>query len=270
MVKTKQKDAVIELYGANEIVEWSGVIGNPIGSTFEVMVQIKTYFNWSSGKDSALALYHILQNPDFKVLHLLTSVNRFHDRVSMHGLRRELLLRQVASIGMPFSTIELPEEPSMDEYNNAMKAKVTGLRDAGFEAAAFGDIFLEDLRVYREQQLAPFNIRAIFPIWKRDTRELLLEFIKLKFKAITVCVNANLLDSSFAGRILDETFMNDLPPNVDPCGENGEFHTFCFDGPIFNQPVQFKQGEIVYREYKSPNSDTSMGFYFKDLLPVPE
>ena len=241
---------------------------------------LKTYFNWSSGKDAALALYYLLQDSNYHVEHLLTSVNSFHNRVSMHGLRRELLEQQIRSIGITGSTIELPEEPSMEEYETIMKTAVTDLHKKGFNYAAFGDIFLEDLRKYREEQLNKLNIRAVFPIWKRDTKELLREFLRLGFKAIVVCINAQLLEPSFAGRMIDENFIADLPKGVDACGENGEFHTFCFDGPIFERPVSFVLGEKIYREYKAPgdnsNADNNlaeknnMGFWFCDLLPVEE
>ena len=194
-------------------------------------------------------------------------MNAYHDRVSMHGLRRELYKRQVDALGISYSTIELPEEPSMEEYERIMKDAVCDLQQKGFEYSAFGDIFLEDLKRYREQQLAAFNIKCIFPLWKRNTRDLLHEFIELGFKAILVCIKSDLLDASFAGRIIDNDFIKDLPPNVDPCGENGEFHTFCFDGPIFKHPIDFEIGEKIYREYKSPiTKEDNVGFWFCDIL----
>jgi uncharacterized protein (TIGR00290 family) len=239
---------------------------------------LKTYFNWSTGKDSALALHYLLQDKSYSVEHLLTSINTYHNRVSMHGLRRELFEQQIDALGIPYSTIELPEQPSMTEYEDLMKKTVSDLQQKGFEYAAFGDIFLEDLKIYREQQLAAFNIKGIFPIWKKDTKELLNEFIALGFKAILVCIKSDLLDVSFAGRIIDKDFIKDLPPNVDACGENGEFHTFCFDGPIFKKAINFTIGEKIYREYKapenkedkcfSPTQKNNMGFWFCDLLPV--
>ncbi len=194
-------------------------------------MQLKTYFNWSSGKDAALALYYLLQDHNYSVEHLLTSVNSFHNRVSMHGLRRELLEQQVRSIGITGNTIELPEQPSIEEYEAAMGEAVKQLYKKGFHYAAFGDIFLEDLKKYREAKLDKLNIRAVFPLWKKNTKELLQEFLALGFKAIVVCVNAQLLEASFAGRIIDAAFINDLPKGVDPCGENGEFHTFCLMVP---------------------------------------
>lgn len=233
------------------------------------MSEHKTYFNWSSGKDSALALHYLLNDKNYNIGHLLTSVNSFHDRVSMHGLRRSLLEQQIRSLGIAYSTIELPEQPSMLEYETAMKGKLAQLKEQGFECAAFGDIFLEDLKQYREQQLALMGISAVFPLWQRNTKDLLNEFIGLGFKAILVCINASLLELSFAGRIIDASFINDLPEKVDPCGENGEFHTFCFDGPVFKQPVPFTVGEKIYREYPSPENDqkNNMGFWFCDLIP---
>jgi uncharacterized protein (TIGR00290 family) len=231
----------------------------------------KAYFNWSGGKDSALALWKTLQDGKLKIEYLLTSINRFHDRVSMHGVRRELLEAQAGSLQIPLTTIELPEEPSMSEYENEMMKKINWMREQGISKSIFGDIFLEDLKNYREEKLAVAGMECIFPIWKKDTRELMNEFIKSGFKAIVVCVNQKFIDVSFCGRTIDESFCEELPAGVDPCGENGEFHTFVYDGPIFNDPISFIKGEIVYKEYKSPgnidSSDKNCGFYFCDLLP---
>jgi uncharacterized protein (TIGR00290 family) len=228
-------------------------------------VKIKTYFNWSSGKDAALALYYLQQDQRFSVERLLTSVNTVHNRVSMHGLRRSLLIQQIEAIRIPVTTIDLPEEPSMEEYESGMGYAVEALNREKFTCTAFGDIFLEDLRTWRENQLAPYGIKTFFPLWKKDTRDLIKEFMQLGFKAITVCVDANKLNASFAGRIIDEDFLRDLPEGVNPCGENGEFHTFCFDGPIFSKPVPFERGEKIYREYKGPGNENS-GFWFCDLI----
>lgn len=188
----------------------------------------------------------------------------------MHGLKRELLEQQANSIGLPLQTIELPEEPSIEDYNAILQNTVLGLQNEGYSHCGFGDIFLEDLRSYREQQLQPYNITCSFPLWKKDTSQLINEFVEQGFRAIVICVKSELLDESFVGREINEGFINDLPSNVDPCGENGEFHTFCFDGPIFSNPVKFEIGEKVYREYKSPNPETDnpMGFWFCDLLPI--
>ncbi len=239
------------------------------------MKKQKTYLNWSSGKDASLALYYLLQDKNYEVALLLTSVNTHYDRVTMHGLRRALLEKQIASIGIRAKTIELPEAPSMEVYESKMKEQLEQLRSEEFTVSAFGDIFLEDLRSYREAQLKEMDLQACFPIWKRDTKELLLEFIDLGFKAIIVCINAKYLDASFVGRTIDRAFLEDLPSNVDPCGENGEFHSFCYDGPIFSTPIEFSIGEKVFREYKSPKQaddgevpkESSTGFWFCDLLP---
>lgn len=227
--------------------------------------------NWSGGKDSSLCLYKALQSDNYNITHLLTSVNAVHDRVSMHGVRRSLLEAQTELIGIPLTTIELPEQPGMNEYENAMLQKVNYLKDEGCTHAIFGDIFLEDLKIYREQKLATAGIKCVFPLWKIDTTQLVHEFIELGFKSIIVCVNEQYLDKSFCGRIIDKDFLNDLPKNVDPCGENGEFHSFVFDAPIFKKPVAFTKGEIVYKTYTAPKVDGTLkpdyGFYFCDLLP---
>jgi uncharacterized protein (TIGR00290 family) len=149
----------------------------------------------------------------------------------------------------------------MTEYEALMKNTVLNLYKKGFEFASFGNIFLEDMKLYREKRLDAFGIKTVFPLWKRETKQLLQEFIEAGFKAIVICIKVDLLDASFAGRIIDKHFANDLLTNVDPCGENGEFHTFCFDGPIFKEPIDFQTGEKIYREYKSPeNENVSIGF----------
>jgi uncharacterized protein (TIGR00290 family) len=250
----------------------------------------KLYFNWSSGKDASLALYHLQQDKRFDVDRLITSVNAHYDRVSMHGLRMELLDKQAEALGLPLSKILLPAEPSMEDYGRIMTEAIQQLKKEGYRHCGFGDIFLEDLRAYREEQLKPYEIACHFPLWKRDTKEVIREFINLGFKTVVNCINANVLDKSFVGREIDEEFLNDLPDNVDPCGENGEFHTFCYDGPIFSKPVEFTLGEKTYREYKAPSfytatpskssgegaqddNDTAQdsistyGFWFCDLIP---
>ncbi len=237
----------------------------------------KTYMNWSGGKDSALCLHSLLQEREHRIGCLLTSVNAVHNRISMHGVRRSLLEMQAASIGIPLRTIELPEQPGMNEYEEAMMKQVSALKKDGYTQAAFGDIFLEDLKKYREQKLKGLEIGCLFPLWKKSTRQLITDFIQAGFKAILVCVNEKYLDRSFCGRLIDESFVNDLPENVDPCGENGEYHSFVFAGPIFKHEIPFKQGAIVYRQYAAPanpNSADAMdqastyGFYFCDLLPA--
>ncbi|PQJ73680.1 Dph6-related ATP pyrophosphatase [Polaribacter butkevichii] len=215
----------------------------------------KTYFNWSSGKDSALALYKILQDPTYNLDLLVTTINKDFNRVSMHGLRNELLLKQVDSIGIPLKIIEFPADVTMDLYAKIMKEAMDSLVAQKYSHTIFGDIFLEDLKAYRDTKLAEVNIKGVYPLWKKDTKEVLQEFLYLGFKAITVCVNAKLLGEEFVGRVIDEQFIKDLPENVDVCGENGEFHTFVFDGPIFKNPIDFSTGEKVLRSYTLHDND---------------
>lgn len=240
------------------------------------MNKYKTYFNWSSGKDSALALYHLLQDEQYAVDELITTINSHYNRVSMHGLRKELLITQTNALNIPASLIELPEMPSMAVYEQKVLETVSRLKNKGFTHTAFGDIFLEDLRAYREEQLSKQNIKSVFPIWKRNTKELLSEFLDLGFKTIVVCANSKYFGEDFVGTIIDKNFIDNLPQSVDPCGENGEFHTFCFDGPIFKTPIPFTIGEKVYREYDNPNSDDDSicksesekyGVWYCDLIP---
>lgn len=252
-----------------------------IENHYNVSKPIKALFNWSSGKDSALSLYKILQDPDYKIEYLLTSVNQKFQRISMHGVRVELLEAQSASIGLPLKIMQVPEMPTMEVYESVMTETLTELKKEGITHSVFGDIFLEDLRKYRETQLAKMDFEGVFPIWKIPTIELIAEFLQLGFKTIVVCVNERYLDKSFVGRVIDSNFIKDLPENVDLCGENGEFHTFTFDGPIFSKPIDFEIGEIVYRKYERPanedSSDTAcdtnasdafdFGFWYCDLIP---
>lgn len=237
---------------------------------------INAYMNWSGGKDSSLALWKVLRKREYNVRRLLTSVNSVHNRISMHGVRRELLEAQSRAIGIPLTTIELPEQPNMTEYEAEMMKAVQLMKAGGMEHSVFGDIFLEDLRVYREDKLRTAGIECVFPIWKIDTSLLMRQFLDAGFKAIIVCVNEKYLDKSFCGRLIDESFCNDLPPGVDICGENGEFHSFVFDGPIYNYPIPVEQGEIVYRQYAAPKNTqdnctpmdqpSPYGFWFCDLF----
>ena len=244
------------------------------------MKQLKSIFNWSGGKDSALALHYVLQGGEYDIAALMTTVNSAYDRISMHGVRKELLYAQGKAIGIPVREVRLPEQPSMSEYDDIMKGVLSTLREEGVTHSIFGDIFLENLRAYRERRLREAGFTAHFPLWKRDTAELIREFIDLGFKTVVVCVKSDLLNADFAGRVIDREFLKDLPKGVDPCGENGEFHTYVFDGPIFDKPIDFKLGEKVYKEYRAPKSKddvcssppqgrgSSMGFHFCDLLPV--
>ncbi len=234
----------------------------------------KIIFNWSGGKDSALCLYKIMQQKQYDILCLLTSVSEPYQRVSMHGVRVDVLEAQAKSIGLPLHKMFIPDMPSMEVYEKVMMTTLQSLIAQGATASIFGDIFLEDLRAYRELQLSKIDLKGIFPLWKIDTITLVREFIDSGFKAITTCVNDKYLDKSFVGRIIDDEFINELPANVDPCGENGEFHSFVFDGPIFKTSVSFIKAEVVYKEYNAAKqqeddnkeSPFDNGFWYCDLL----
>ena len=226
----------------------------------------KTYFNWSTGKDSALALYHLLKDERFSVEKLVTSVNSHYNRVTMHGLPVSLLIKQAELLNIPLQTINLPEQPSMEDYETIMTQAISSLKAEGFTHSVFGDIFLEDLKAYRETNLSKVGISTVFPLWKRDTKTLITEFLDLGFKAIIVCASAKHLSEDFVGKTLTKELIENLPEGVDVCGENGEFHTFCYDGPIFKTPVPFSIGEKIYREYDTPNTENEKtGFWFCDL-----
>ena len=224
----------------------------------EARVPEEVLFCWSGGKDSAMALHALQAAGECAIAALLTTITEEYDRISMHGVRRALLERQAESLGLPLHAVLIPSQCINAIYEERMKEALAKHFTRGIRRVAFGDIFLEDLRVYREKNLAQIGMQALFPIWKRDTRELAREFTRLGFRAITVCVDPRVLDASFAGRELDANFFAELPPGVDPCGENGEFHTFVFDGPVFKMPIAFHTGEKVVRD----------GFCFCDLLPA--
>lgn len=231
----------------------------------------KAIFNWSSGKDSAFALYKTLQESQIEVTALLTSINHEFQRVSMHGVHVSLLEKQADSLGFPLLKLELPKEPTMEEYREIMETTMNQCKTQGITHAIFGDIFLEDLRKYRENQLQSIGIQGLFPLWKINTKDLIHEFLDLGFKTIVTCVNETYLDKSFVGRVIDRDFIKDLPRSVDPCGENGEFHTFTFDGPIFQYPVNFEIGETVRKTYPKPKSGENeeqgeYSFRFCDLV----
>lgn len=227
-------------------------------------IKKKCIFNWSGGKDSTLALHHILQNQDFDIRYLLTTVNDLYNRVSMHGVRESLLIAQAESLGIPLHQVRLPESPDMAAYEEQMNKHLNGLIAEGISHAVFGDIFLEDLKVYRENKLAAIGLLAEFPLWKRATSEVLNEFISLGYKTIVVCAKDGLQE--FCGRIIDADFIKDLPEGIDPCGENGEFHTFAFEGPIFKKPIDFKLGEKVFKTYPAPEGQSPSGYWYIDLI----
>jgi uncharacterized protein (TIGR00290 family) len=219
----------------------------------------KVLFTWSGGKDSALSLYMLRKFHNYEIAALLTSVTEDYDRISMHGVRRVLLEQQAQSLGLPLEMLYITRNSSNEEYEAKLKDKLLQYKSQGVSSAVFGDIFLEDLRKYRENNLAQIGMKGIFPIWKRNTTELAHTFIDLDFKAVITCVDSNVLEGKFVGRYFDKEFLSELPPQVDPCGENGEFHSFVYDGPIFRERIRFRRGKIVLRDNR---------FYFRDLIPV--
>jgi len=218
----------------------------------------KVVFSWSGGKDSARALYEIKRSGNYEVAALLTTVTADFDRISMHGVPRILLEQQARSLGVPLEKFFITKGISNEEYESKMRVVLEKYLARGVKSVVCGDIFLEDLKKYREDNLAKIGMKGIFPIWKQDSRQLALSFIKLGFKAIVTCVDSSVMGKEFSGRAFDEDFLSDLPSGVDPCGENGEFHSFVYDGPIFAEPLSFIKGGIVLRDNR---------YYFCDLIP---
>lgn len=224
-----------------------------------ILMSEKVLFTWSGGKDSAMALYELKRTHGHEILALLTTVTEDYDRISMHGVRRILLEQQAESLGLPLEKIYITKNASNDEYETKMREKLMNYQSKGVLSVVFGDIFLEDLRRYREESLSKIGMKGIFPIWKENTNELAHTFIDLGFKAVITCVDSNVLDKRFVGRLYDKRFLREIPSSVDPCGENGEFHSFVYDGMIFRESIAFKTGKIVLRDNR---------FYFCDLIPV--
>jgi uncharacterized protein (TIGR00290 family) len=218
----------------------------------------KTLLSWSSGKDSAWALHVLRQQPELRIAGLITTVNQLYQRIAIHAVRLELLERQAEAVGLPLQIINLPSPCSNAQYETAMKKFVEESREEGIECMAFGDLFLRDIREYREAQLVGTGITPVFPLWKMPTDLLAREMISSGLRAMISCVDPKQLPASFAGREFDEALLGALPEEVDCCGERGEFHTFAFDGPMFSKPVDIRVGEIVERE----------GFVYADLLPA--
>ena len=233
----------------------------------------KAIFCWSGGKDSSYALHKILSEKQFEVKYLLTTVNEKFKRISMHGVRQELLHLQASSLGIPLLKVFVSEGTNT-EYEQQMEKTLLDVKAEGISHVIFGDIFLEDLRAYREKNLAKVDMKAVFPLWKINTRWLIEDFVDKGFKTITCCINDGYLSEDWAGREIDKLFIQELPDTVDPCGENGEFHTFCFGGPIFNRKIDFTIGEKIYKplivETDSVCTSTSStkGFWFCDLIPT--
>ncbi len=229
----------------------------------------KSFLNWSSGKDAALALYLLQHQKEFYVEKLLTTVNADFDRVSMHGLCGSLLRKQAEHIGLPLMEVKLKGATSMEDYSQIMDTAFAKLKSEGFTRCIFGDIFLEDLKQYRDENLASVGLEGVYPLWKKDTAMLAYQIIDLGFKAITVTTSDKFLGRDFCGREYNRDFLTDLPKNVDPCGENGEFHTFVYDGPIFKKPVDFIKGKVVLRDSASAgagNVNWETAFWYCDLI----
>jgi uncharacterized protein (TIGR00290 family) len=213
--------------------------------------------SWSGGKDSSLALHKILNERSYDVKALVTTVTEEFDRVSMHGVRRTLLHAQASSLGLPLEEVWIPKGASNEAYEARMKVVLSKHKEQGVEQIAFGDLFLQDIRSYREERLGQIGMRGLFPLWGLDTIKLAAEFVEQGFKAVVCCVDPKQLGKEFCGREFDRPFLESLPSGVDPCGENGEFHTFVYAGPIFKDEIAMTKGEVVLRH----------SFYFADLLP---
>lgn len=212
--------------------------------------------SWSSGKDSAWALHLLRKNPNVRVVALITTFNCAADRVAMHAVRRRLVETQAERAGIPLWPVELPWPCSNAQYEDLMGAACRRAVDERIEAIAFGDLFLRDIREYRERQLSGTGLEPLFPVWELPTAELASDMIRGGIKAKVTCVDPTKLDRSFAGRDFDAALLTALPASVDPCGENGEFHTFVYDAPVFSRPIDVRTGEIVERD----------GFVFADVL----
>ena len=216
-----------------------------------------TAISWSGGKDSALALHALLTDPEIDVHALLTTVTDEYDRISMHGVRCSLLEEQAAALGIPLHVVRIPPAATNEQYEDATRTALGTLRSSGIEAIAFGDLFLEDVRAYRERLLKGSGIEPLFPIWARPTGTLARSFLRDGFRAVLVCVDPRQIDVSHCGSEFDQSLLDGLPASADPCGENGEFHTFVYDGPMFDRPIEAQRGAIVEKS----------GFVFCDLLP---
>lgn len=219
-------------------------------------MRVPILLSWSGGKDSALALHAALRSsPAFEPAGLLTTINEDYDRISVHGVRRELLERQAESIDLPLHKVLIPKDCPNPVYEDRLAAALREFQAQGIHHVAFGDLFLEDIRAYREKQMAALGLEPVFPVWGLDTHQLAHDFLSLGFQAVLVCVDTEALDPAFVGRPFDEDLLRDLPPGVDPCGENGEFHTFVHAGPVFREPIGIKLGRVEGRGR----------FWFRDL-----
>lgn len=220
------------------------------------MTRPRIWLSWSSGKDSAWTLHKLRTSGEFEVAALLTTINQDAGRVAMHAVREELLEEQARAAGVRLVKVPIPWRCSNAVYEAAMATAVAQARSEGVSHMAFGDLFLEDIRRYREEKLRPAGITPVFPIWGLPTAPLAREMVAAGLRAYLTCVDPSKLDPSFAGRLFDRQLLDELPPSIDPCGENGEFHSFAFAGPMFSRPIEAKTGHIVVRD----------GFVFADVL----
>jgi uncharacterized protein (TIGR00290 family) len=221
-------------------------------------MRTKAVVSWSSGKDSALALHEARRDPTLELVGIVTTVSETYERVSMHGVREALLDQQAQALGLPCHKVRIPAPCPNAIYEERMGVALLALKAQGVTTVVFGDLFLEDIRAYREAQLKAIGLSAVFPLWRRDTTTLAREMVALGMSARLTCVDPRKLPSEFAGRVFDSALLRDLPTTVDPCGENGEFHTFVTAGPMFHAPIAVRTGEVVSRD----------GFVFADVLPA--
>jgi uncharacterized protein (TIGR00290 family) len=222
------------------------------------MARPKAIVSWSSGKDSAYALWQARRAGELEIVAILTTLTAAFERISMHGVRETLLDRQATELGLPCRKVYIPSPCSNEQYEDAMGRAVAEIKAQGIAHCVFGDLFLEDVRAYREAKLSALGMHAVFPLWGRDTRELAREMVTEGLEAVTTCIDPRKLDASFAGRTFDAKFLDDLPTSVDPCGENGEFHSFVTRGPMFARSIPVRGGDVVERD----------GFVFADVLPL--
>jgi uncharacterized protein (TIGR00290 family) len=240
------------------------------------MTKLPIILSWSGGKDSSYTLHTLLNDPRYEVKYLLSTINGNYKRLSMHGVREELIEAQANSTGIPLLKVYVYEADNA-EYERQMTETLLKVKAEGINTVAFGDIFLEDLRQYREDKMKTIGMHCIFPIWKKDTQWLVKDFMEKGFKTITCCINDGYLDASWCGRVIDPAFIAELPPTVDPCGENGEFHSFCYEAPFFQKKINISIGEKTYKElflktkdHPTPVKDVgTKGFWYCDLLLQP-
>jgi len=237
------------------VIDWCRVLLKVLER--EITLTEKAIVLWSGGKDSALALHEVLKSGSYEVIGLLTTVTKDYDRISIHSVRRALLEQQAQALRIPLEEIFITKGASNAEYENKLLKTLKRHRGNGVSSVVFGDLFLADIRKYRERLLAKAEMNGVFPLWKKNMKELAHEFVNLGFKAVITSVDSQVLGKDFAGRDYDEKFLSDLPVNVDPCGENGEFHTFVYNGPIFHEKVNFKKGAVTLRDNR---------FYSCDLI----